>query len=582
MAGRKEQTLVRQALRRCRRVFRSATVFSAAVNILMLAGPLYMLQIYDRVLASHSVPTLLGLTVFVVVAYAFQGVFDIIRGRLMARSARILDAYLEKAIWQLLIGLSIAARSQKDAVQPARDLGQLRSFFVSPGPLALMDVPFVPFFLAICFLIHPWLGGVALGGTLLLFAMAFVTERSGRRSAALAAEGALTRAALIETGWRNSESIVALGMTETVAKRWTATNDVFLAAQAHAGDVVGPLQSFSRVIRFALQSAILGLGAYLVIYGELTPGAIIAASIMMARALAPIEIALGNWQAFVAARQSYRRLDRVLESAPPTEAATVLPPPRERLEVRTLTVAPPRGDRPILRSLDFSLAAGSAMAVIGPSGSGKTSLCRTLLGVWRAAGGSVRLDGASVEHWRPEDLGRHVGYLAQGIDLFDGTVTDNIARMEEKPDSEAVIAAARAAGAHELILRLPGGYDTEVGEAGKVLSAGQRQRIALARALYRDPFLIVLDEPSANLDRPGEVALLEAVTRAKQRGAVVVMVAHQPSLTEVCDFVLYVAAGEQKDFGFRADVLRRVLVQPQPAPPPAASAKVTPINRGPS
>lgn len=556
-------------LRDCRRAFASVALFSGAVNLLMLAGPLYMLQIYDRVLSSRSVPTLIALSVFLVGAYAFQGALDLIRSRVVVRVAALLDRHLALAIHGAVIRLAISNRHPAEAPQPVRDLDQIRAFLTGAGPIAIVDLPWVPVFLSICFLIHPWLGVAATAGGIVLFTITLLTERSSRAPARVAAQNAGIRSIMVDAGRRNGETIVAMGMEGALAQRWAAVNNRYIAAVGRLSDVGSSYGSLSKVLRLLLQSMILGLGAYLVIRQELTAGAMIAASIMMGRALAPIETAIANWRGFVAARQSITRLSETLVRAAPRQAATALPRPARSLDVEQVTVAAPGSATPIVAGVRFSLKSGEVLGIIGPSGAGKTSLVRTLLGIWRPARGNVRLDGATLDQWDPELLGRHIGFVSQTIELFDGTISENIARMSVAPDADAVLCAARAAGAHDMILRLAAGYDTQIGEGGTVLSGGQRQRIALARALHGEPFLVVLDEPNSSLDREGEVALHQAIVDLKRRGAIVVLIAHRASMLAVCDRLLVLTNGAQQDFGLRDEILRKLMVQ---RPPAAATA----------
>jgi PrtD family type I secretion system ABC transporter len=562
---------VARALKDCAKTLGSVALFSSVVNLLMLAGPLYMLQIYDRVLSSRSVPTLVALSVFLVGAYAFQGALDVIRSRLVTRSAALLDQRLALSAHAAVIRLAVANRHPGKGPQPVRDLDQIRTFLTGSGPIAIVDLPWIPVFLTVCFLIHPWLGLASTAGGVVLFAMTLLTERASRGPAQTAARDAGMRSAMLEASRHGSETVTAMAMAPALAQRWVEFNDRYIHAVARMSDVAGSFGSVSKVLRLLLQSVILGLGAYLVINQELSAGAMIAASIMMGRALAPIETAIANWRAFVAARQSVARLSEALARGQPKIAATELPRPARSLDVEQVTVTAPGGTTPIVAGVTFALKSGQALGIIGPSGAGKTSLVRTLLGIWPAARGSIRLDGAALEQWPPERLGRHVGFVSQTVELFDGTVAENIARMSVAPPADAVLRAARAAGAHEMILRLPGGYDTRVGEGGEVLSGGQRQRIALARALYGDPFLVALDEPNSNLDHEGELALHQAVLELKQRGTVVVLIAHRPSVLAVCDNILLLANGTQQAFGPRDEIMRKVM-QRQAAP--AANLKV--------
>jgi ATP-binding cassette subfamily C protein len=548
----------------CRHAFWSVAAFSSVVNILMLAGPLYMLQVYDRVLTSRSVPTLIALTMLLVGAYGFQACLDVIRSRIVVRAAQLLDRRLAAVIHNAVMQLSVR-RSSGDAQQPVRDLDAIRSFLTSAGPTAIVDLPWVPFFLIICVLIHPIVGAVAAVGAVVLFCMTLLTERTGRVHQRKLGQEGTARMALADASRRNSETAFAMGMADVLSRRWVAANDRYIESIGRSSDVVGGFGSISRALRLLLQSAMLGTGAYLVIKQELTSGAMIASSIMMGRALAPIETAIANWRGFIGARDATRRLSGVLAWLPRPNATTILPKPSHSLDV-AVTVGPPGAQTPILTNVQFRLNAGEAMGVIGPSGSGKTSLARVIIGVWSPLRGTIRLDGATYDQWDPELRGSHIGYISQAVDLFDGTVAENIARMSQEPDSDAVLAAAQLAGAHDVIVRLPEGYNTRIGEGGVVLSAGQRQRVALARALYGDPFLIVLDEPNSNLDGDGEAALQRAIASAKARGAIVIIVAHRQSSLVGCDKALVLMNGTQQSFGPRDQVLAQLTGrQAQPA-----------------
>jgi PrtD family type I secretion system ABC transporter len=568
------------ALRDCRRAFGGVALFSGVVNLLMLAGPLYMLQIYDRVLSSRSVPTLVVLSVFLVGAYAFQGALDLIRSRVVVRAAALLDQHLALTVHRAMIHLAIASRHPGEGPQPVRDLDQIRAFLTGAGPIAIVDLPWIPVFLFICFLIHPWLGLAATVGGIVLFVMTLLTERASRAPARVAAQDAGMRSIMVEASRRSGETIIAMGMAGSLAQRWARVNNRYIAAVARLSDVASSYGSTSKVLRLLLQSMILGLGAYFVIRQELTAGAMIAASIMMGRALAPIETTIANWRAFVAARQSIRRLSDALARAAPKRAPTILPRPARHLDVEQLTVAAPGTVTPIVTGVQFGLKSGEALGIIGPSGAGKTSLVRALVGIWRPVKGNVRLDGAALEQWDPELLGRHVGFVSQAVELFDGTISENIARMNVKPDTDAVLRAARAAGAHDVILRLPSGYDTTVGEGGEALSGGQRQRIALARALYGDPFLVVLDEPNSNLDSEGEVALHQAIVGLKARGAIVVLIAHRPTTLSACDRLLVLANGVQQGLGPRDEILGKLVARRVPPAAVAGNLKVVSDTTG--
>jgi ATP-binding cassette subfamily C protein len=520
------------------------------------------------------VPTLIALSIFLVGAYAFQGALDLIRSRVVVRAAAVLDERLALAVHGAVIRLAVTSRHPGEGPQPVRDLDQIRTFLTGAGPIAIVDLPWIPVFLLICFLIHPWLGVASTAGGIALFTMTLLTERASRVPSRAAAQDAGRRAVMVEAQRRGGETIMAMGMAGALAQRWAGVNNRYIAAVGRLSDVAGGFGSASKVLRLLLQSVILGLGAYLVIRQEMTAGAMIAASIMMGRALAPIETAIANWRAFVAARQSIARLSEALMRAAPKREITALPRPARSLDVEQVTVVAPGGTKPVVADVRFALKAGHVLGIIGPSGAGKTSLVRTLVGIWRPARGTVRLDGAALDQWDPELLGRHVGFISQTIELFDGTISENIARMSVKLDTDAVLRAARAAGAHDMILRLPAGYDTAIGEGGEALSGGQRQRIALARALYGDPFLVVLDEPNSNLDNEGELALRQAVLDLKARGAIVLLIAHRPSVLVVCDHILVLANGQQQDFGSREEILRKITARPAPPPAVAGNLKV--------
>ena len=550
---------VRDALRDARRSLAGAAVLSAAVNMLMLAGPLYMLQVYDRVLTSRSVPTLAALTIVLVGAYVFQAFLDAIRSRIIARSAALIDVRLRKLAHRAVLQFGGHTNTPPGAHQPVRELDNIRAFMTATGPIAIMDLPWIPVFLVLCFLIHPVLGFLSLAGAGILLVIAIVSERATREPARQVAGQSATRAAALEAGRRSSEVVAAMGMTGALSERWASVDERFLMASQRAADIVSKYSSISKGARLLLQSAILGAGAYLVIGQELTAGSMIAASIMMGRALAPVETAVANWRTFVTARQSIGRLSKSLSSGNSEPCDTDLPAPERQLSVVQAAVSAPGRQSVLVSGISFELGSGDALGIIGPSGAGKTSLLRALVGVWKPAKGFIRLDGATLDQWDPEKLGSFIGYVPQDSGLFDGTISENIARMDGRPDSSLVLAAAKNAGAHEMILRMPAGYDTRIGETGLALSAGQRQRVALARALYRDPFLIALDEPAANLDQEGELALQRAIRAAKARGAIVILIAHRPSALAECNKVLVLTNGLQQAFGSRDEILPKVM-----------------------
>jgi len=556
-------------LRRSRLAIGGVAVFSGLVNLLALASSLYMLQLYDRVLPAHSVPTLVGLSLLMLGLYFFLGLFEWLRARIMSRIAARLDRDLRTRVFGLVLALPLRSRAGQDALQPVGDLDQVRGFLSGPGPVALIDLPWMPLYLALVYLLHPWLGVLALAGALVLIGLTVLTEMSSRAPARASSGSAAKRRVFLEAGRRNAEVIRALGMEKRLSVLWSALGDRHLGHHLASSDIAGGYAAVSRVVRLVIQSAVLGLGAFLVIVGEATGGVMIAASILSSRALAPVELAIANWKAFLAARNSATRLAALLVAHPERPSMMALPRPSTSLSVEGLWVAAPGRDQPILRNVSFTLAAGSALGVIGPSAAGKSTLARALVGAWPALRGSVRLDSAALDQWSPQALGEHVGYLPQDIELFDGTVAENIARFAPDAQSPAIIAAALMADIQEMVLRLPAGYETRIGEGGAVLSAGQRQRLALARALFGEPFLVVLDEPNSNLDSAGDAALARAITTARSRGAIVVIVAHRPSALAGCDQVLVLADGQVQAFGPRDEVLQAVLQPAQGGPPPA-------------
>lgn len=550
---------LRQALAASRGAFWAIALFSAVVNVLALTGSIFMLEIYDRVLPSRSVPTLIALLVLTVALFSFQGLLDGLRGRLLARAAAAFDERLSGRIFRLLVRLPLQPAPGAQFTQPARDLDVIRSYLAGRGPTAFFDLPWLPFYLAICFAFHVWIGVTVLVGALVLIALTIMTEICSGAPVREATQSGAQRTRLAETARRNAEALTALGMIERLFARWKSTNDDYLHAQIKANDVVDGLGSAGRVFRLMLQSIVLAVGAYLVINQEASAGVIIASSILSARALAPVDLAISHWRSLVAARQARQRLELLLKAVPESAPVMKLPAPSRGLSVEHLGVTPPQSRWLVVQDVNFAVEAGAGIGIIGPSASGKSSLGRAMVGVWPSARGSVRLDGAKLDQWSGQDLGRHIGYLPQDVELLEGTVGDNIARFDPDADPDAVIAAARAAGVHEMIVRLSNGYDTPVGEQGSHLSAGQQQRVALARALYGDPFLVVLDEPNSNLDAEGDRALTEAILGVRRRGGVVLVIAHRTSALAGVDQVLALAQGQQQAFGPKDEVLKRVL-----------------------
>ncbi|HEY8577355.1 MAG TPA: type I secretion system permease/ATPase [Devosia sp.] len=550
--------LIGRTVRDSRGALIGVALVSALINVLYLTGSFFMLEIYDRVIPSQSVPTLIGLAILVAMLYAFLGLFDFIRSRVLVRIGAALDAQLAGSAFEVLVRLPLVDGPRAEAVQPLRSVDQIRGFLSGMGPAAFFDLPWMPFFLLICFFIHPWIGWTATVGAALLIGIAILTEVLARRSSRRAQQVAGKRQLVSDSARRNADVLASMGLSSHMQKAWGSTNEDFVTQMQHVADVTGGLGALSKVLRMLIQSAVLGVGAFLVISQEATGGLIIAASILAARALAPVELVVGNWQGFLAARQAWRRLKEGFALLPTHPERLELPAPRESLRVENVSVFPPGGGRVLVRDLSFALTAGDGLGVIGASASGKSSFARALVGAWQTARGTVRLDGATLEQWGQDELGKHIGYLPQTIELFSGTVAQNIARFAPHVDDAAVIAAAKAAGVHEMILGLPNGYETDIGEDGSALSAGQRQRVALARALFGDPFVVVLDEPNSNLDQEGENALAKALTGVRQRGGIVVVAAHRPSALAAVNLVLLMHEGAARAFGPRDAILNKL------------------------
>jgi ATP-binding cassette subfamily C protein PrsD len=548
--------------------------FSGVVNVLMLSGSLYMLQVYDRVIPSRNVATLFGLSLMVLLAYLAQAYFDALRARMLCRVATLFDVSLQESIHTALATLPLRGVGSVLLQQPLRDLDQIRVFMSGMGPTAFLDMPWIPIFLVALFLFHPAIGTTAVLGTFAIIAMTLLTERLSQGAAKAAMDLSARRQVLADATQRNAEVMWALGMVDRFASRWSKANERYLRENMRASDLYANLGSGAKLLRCALQSGMLGIGAYLVVADKASGGIMIASSIMMGRALAPIELALGSWKQLVAARQGIGRLREVCKATAKTPAPLVsLPRPCRELSVRDLAVAAPGADKPIVSNISFSLKAGMGLALLGASASGKTSLSKALVGIWPAKQGVVRLDGAAIDQWRNEDLGRHIGYLPQDVALFDGTVAENICRFDEQATSDAILKAAKIAGVHEIILRLPQGYATRIGQGGMSLSAGQRQRIGLARAVFGDPFLVVLDEPNANLDADGEDALCRAILALRRQSSIVIIISHRPSALAAVDMAMVLYEGRAIAFGSCEEIFARVRKVGN-QPPPAGQASV--------
>ena len=554
--GREELTAARGANRR---LFWSVALFSAFVNLLMLTGPIFMLQVYDRVLGSRSEETLLALFVLVAFLFLMMGLLDLARGRVMTRLAARFASALEARVFSASLTRSALRPDDSLAAVGLRDLEAIRQFLAAPVFLSLFDMPWAPIFLAAVFIFHPWLGFLALAGGAVLVVVTALNQQSTRR-AVLGAQQAGQRAERMADQLRDEADLVqSLGMRGASFTRWAKSRSQAVAEALIATDSSGVYSVFSKTFRLFLQSAMLALGAFLVLRGELTPGAMIAASILMGRALAPVEQAIGGWALVQRAQEGWHRLAALLGTVPAPSARTALPRPRAVLEANQVTVVPPGQSQAALRMVSFRLEPGQAVGIIGPSGAGKSTLARAITGLWRPAGGWIRLDGATLDQYDPDMLGQYIGYLPQRVTLFDGTISEHIARLAPEPDDALVISAAQKAAAHQMILDLPDGYDTRVSQAGGRLSGGQIQRIGLARALYGNPVLLVLDEPNSNLDNDGSMALNSAIREVKSAGGAVLIMAHRPAAIQECDLLMMLDGGVRRAFGPRDEVLKSMV-----------------------
>ncbi len=547
-----QQTSLQEALRKVRTGFIAVAVFSFFLNLLMLATPLYMIQVFQRVLGSGHLPTLFYLTVVTVFAILILGLLHTIRSWILSRISSWLSGVLSGRL--LSASLTSALAGKTSGAQPLRELGQMQAFIGGQGITALFDSPWVPVFVAVIWLMHPWLGMLAAASAVALFVLALVNELLTRKPQGEASREQSGAYRFAEASLRNAEAVQAMGMMPGLLARWHELNAGALDKQETASSRSAMILGLSRFVRLSVQVGVLGLGAMLVLRAELTPGQMIAASILLGRALAPVEQSIAAWRTFITARTSYVRLQELLHASPEVPPAIMLPPPQGHIHVENLSFKPPGAENLVLQRVAFALAPGESLGIVGPSAAGKSTLCRLLVGIWPPTLGSVRLDSAEVHAWNREEFGRYVGYLPQDVELFAGTVRQNIARMTEASD-EDVINTAKLAEVHDMILRLPNGYDTQIGEGGAILSGGQRQRIGLARALFRQPKVVVLDEPNANLDRIGEAALVRTLQALKQRGTTIVMVVHHATMLENADKLLILREGKMDAFGPRNEVL---------------------------
>ena len=552
---RQRRTELADAALACRVTFGTLVLFSFCMNLLQLAAPLYMLQVYDRVMVTGRLETLVLLTLLVAAALLVFGLLDALRGAILVR----IGGWLNQRLAPIYLEASVRARLHGDnaGAQPLRDLAQVQSFIPSPGLSVFFDLPWSPLFLFLIWMLHPMLGLLAIGSAALLLALGIANDLMTRGPIAAGNVAQIASMQQADVAIRNAEVVQAMGMLPALSERWSRENVRAIEAARQASERGALLLGLTKCFRIFIQSATLGLGAYLVLQGEATGGAMIASSILLARALAPIEVAMGSSRQLGLTRLAWRRLQQRAQAVPPAPQRTRLPSPAGFVAFERVSYTPPGARAPVLQGVTFQAEPGEAVAVIGPSASGKSTLCRLLVGIAAPSAGEVRLDGSEIRHWNTAELGRHVGYLPQDVELFAGTVRDNIARMGER-DDEAVIEAAKLAFAHEMIQRLPQGYDTSIGDGGARLSGGQRQRLGLARAVYGGPQLIVLDEPNANLDQHGEAALAAAIEALKRRGATVLIIGHRPSTLSQADRILLLKDGRVELFAPREEALKRM------------------------
>ncbi|HWE71837.1 MAG TPA: type I secretion system permease/ATPase [Stellaceae bacterium] len=556
-------------LKACRRYFVTVAIFSLAINLLYLATPLYMLQMYDRVVPSSSIITLVMLTAVLLVALLALAVLDIVRSGILSRAGVRLDRLLGARIVTAVIDNASVAGGARS--QPLRDADTFRQFITGAGIHAVFDLPWAPIYIAVIFLLHPLLGGFALACAFILLALALINERLVRPAMNESNDAASKNYSFTEMGLRNAEVVRAMGMTDGLLNRWRRDRNRMMERQLVATDRGATMSGLIRFFRLSMQSLILGLGAYLVIEHLVTVGSMFAASLLLGRALQPVEQIVGSWRGMIAARDAFNRVRYVLEASPLPPVHLALPRPEGQVSAEQMSYMLPRTSRPLLYNVNFRIEPGESVGVIGPSGAGKSTLARQLVGVLRPTAGTVRLDGADLGTWPRNAVGQYIGYLPQDIELFSDSVAANIARFQQT-DDEAVIEAARIAGVHEMILRLPDGYETWVGDGGAILSGGVRQRIGLARAVFGMPSLVVLDEPSSNLDSEGDAALAECMLKLKQARITTITISHRPATIAIVDKILLLVDGRIEAFGPRAEVLARLNAR---APIPI----VAPANR---
>lgn len=574
---------MRAALADSRSSFIAVAVFSFFVNLLVFTGPLFMMQIYDRVLGSGSEATLVSLCVLMVALYFIQGVLDHVRGRIAARIGARFQTAFDSRVFRIVLERTMLSAQGINTSSSMKDLDSVQRALSSPAIFTLFDIPWTPIFIFVIFVHHAYLGSFAIAGALILVVLSWLNQSGTQGVQEKAMEASRQSEELTASLQKESDAVRALGMRKFAAERWQAMRDVMLSANMNYSDANGFYSTASKTFRIFLQSAVLAIGAWLVLKNEITAGTMIANSILIGRGLSPIEGVIGHWATLQRAYQGWFGLSDLLGKVPPEPVRTTLPKPKALLQVDQLSAAPPGERVPTLRALTFELNPGQALGVIGQSGSGKTTLARILTGVWPIAAGKVRLDGAPIDQYGADALSDHIGYLPQDVALFEGTIAENIARLDSQPDPEKVVAAAKKAAAHDLILSFPQGYDTRLAASSTRLSGGQRQRIGLARAMYGNPAIVVLDEPNSNLDAEGSAALNLAIRNMKAEGRSVVIMAHRPAAIEECDLILILDGGNKVAFGPRDEVLRAHLRNAQQIVPQnaqtAPSPTVIPANR---
>ena len=555
-----DENSLQAALKACKGSFISVGIFSFFVNALMLVPTFYMLQVYGRVMTSGSIPTLVMLTIIMTLLVATMGALELVRSRIMVRVSTQLDVLLSRSVYRASFKRALDSGGMDASAQPLNDLTGLRQFMTGNGLFAFFDAPWLPIYIAVMFMFHPWYGWVAIGSAIILLILAALNEKMTGKALAEANKENLGANLYTSKNLRNAEVIESMGMLNTLIHRWSGRQKNVLMLQSVASDKGGAIAAISKTFRMLIQSLILGLGAYLAINHEINAGLVIAGSVLLGRALAPIDLIIGSWKGFISARSQYNRLNEILDQQKAEPDRMSLPAPEGHVNVENIIVSPPGSRTPVIKGISFTVPAGMVVGVIGPSASGKSTLARALLGIWVPQHGVVRLDGADISSWDKSELGPHIGYLPQDIELFEGSISENIARFSEV-DAEKVVLAAKTAGVHEMILQLADGYDTVIGSDGANLSGGQRQRIGLARAIYGTPKLIILDEPNSNLDEVGEKALALAIQQLKAAGSTVFVITHRTNILTQLDRLLVMNNGTISMYGPREQVMAELSKQ---------------------